>query len=390
MADFHETREADPGSAPRREAEAEAAGPIPTAADEEARKADADANQRRKDFEECRVGEFLPAAMARLHARAEGREKPIALPWTSVAKELGGGLWPGLYVLVGNTGSGKSQWALQVALEAARAGVPVLYVGLELGRLDLVARLVGLVTKKKWSRLYLGTDPAEMREVEDRHGEALAELGRVHFHLAIAPSHGWSYPELDAAATTMREVYPEKKYPSILVVLDFLQLVASPKNAREDLRERIGRAAYTGRAVARERNAAVILVSSTARDNYATLTGEKKDGNAATIPLGQGDPGRLVGLGKESGEVEYAADAALVLARKRWEKGEPAPPVWFAVSKIRARPEDVTGWVPLNFDGGRFEELTAEEREAEHKPEKKKARNGGDDTSKPSRDIFDD
>lgn len=326
---------------------------------------EADAADRRAELDRCRVGEFMPAELARLRERAAGKESPIRLPWPSVERELGGGLWPGCYVLVGNTGSGKSQWALQVALNAADGGVPVLYVGLELGRLDLVARLVGLVSGRKWSRLYLGSRD-ELGDVEAKYAEGLGKLARAPFHLVTAPSHGWDYRQLDAAARGMRSLYPEDRPGArpFLVVLDFLQLVSSPDNAREDLRERIGRAAYAGRSVAREHGAAVLLLSSTAREHYVTLAGEQAGGRKATgakepTPMGKGNPARLVGLGKESGDVEYAADGALVLAAEPW--GSDTPPeggthVWLAVAKIRARPEDATGWAELRFDGGRFAE----------------------------------
>ena len=48
----------------------------------------------------------------------------------------------------------------------------------------------------------------------------------------------------------------------------------------------------------------VLVLSSTARANYAELVNDPSK-----------DPGDLVGLGKESGEIEYAADGVFVLAR---------------------------------------------------------------------------
>ena len=99
------------------------------------------------------VGDLVVEALGRMRRRAQGIEKPIPLPWEHLGERLSGGLWPGCHVLVGNTGTGKSQWALQVVLHAARQGVPCLYVGLELGKVDLVARLLGLMSNKKWSRL---------------------------------------------------------------------------------------------------------------------------------------------------------------------------------------------------------------------------------------------
>jgi replicative DNA helicase len=280
-------------------------------------------------------------------------------------------LWPGLHVLVGNTGSGKSQFALQVAVEAARNGVPVLYVGLELGRVDLVARLLGLLTRRKWSRLYLGAGgPSEFADIRERHGDHLAELAQMPFHLEVCPPMGWSYEELTRKTRALRERYPERTGEDgkpvagsrpMLVVLDFLQIVGSPPGAREDLRERIGRAAYASRAVAREMDAAVILVSSTSRDNYAKVDGDKD--SAKGSGLGEGSPARFVGLGKESGEVEYAADSVLVLCRDTQvaairDGDDTWTPMWLAIAKTRARgdaPEAQRGWVEFRFNGGRFE-----------------------------------
>lgn len=333
----------------------------------------------RAELEASRVGLFVDAALARMEARASGKERPIALPWKPLNDALAGGLWPGLHVLVGNTGSGKSQLALQIAVEAARNDVPVLYVGLELGKVDLVARLLGLMTRRKWSRLYLGSGgPSELGELRDRHPEVFVELGRMPFHLDVCPPMGWSYGELTRKAQALRERYPERRGDDgqpiagsrpMLVVLDFLQLVGSPPEAREDLRERIGRAAYAARAVARDLDAAVILVSSTARDNYARVDGDK-DG-AKGPGLGEGNPARLVGLGKESGEVEYAADSVMVLCRdlgqSAQKEGDDAwSTLWLAIAKTRARgesPEAQKGWVELRFNGGRFEARSAGRRE---------------------------
>jgi replicative DNA helicase len=326
-------------------------------------KLEAERAERLDALKATRVGAFLDAAFDRMMSRAEGRERPIPTPWPSVNTALGGGLWPGLFILVGNTGSGKSQWALQVAVDAARRGTPVLYIGLELGKVDLVARLAGLVTGRRWSRLFLGNgeDPTtELSQV--RKMDAVRELAAMPFHLEMGPPMGWSYDGLAASMATMRELYPELDGPGsrpILVVLDFLQLVSSPEGAREDIRERIGRAAYAGRAVAREYDASVLLVSSTPRENYALLEGREvkgKDGKVVGGPgLGKGNAARLVGLGKESGEVEYAADAVMVLAREEY-----APTTgslcWLAVAKGRA----VTpGWTSMAFDGGRWTERDA-------------------------------
>jgi replicative DNA helicase len=307
------------------------------------------------------LGSFLGDAVAAMERRATGAEKPLPIPHLpSVAEALCGGLWPGMHVLVGNTGSGKSQFALQLSYEAAKQGAPVLYIGLELGRTDLAARMLGLASGKRWSRLYLGEDLGELREIAATHGP---ELERLPWRLEVAPPYGWSYRELEPRVRALVEHYGESQYPP-LVVLDFAQLVASPKDEpTEAVRERIQKAAYAGRAVARECGAAVLMVSSTARANYGKLWGAVDTGSNGKPQSGAkpawGAPAYLVvGMGKESGEVEYSADSVLVLASEPRKDGAPFTRVHLAVAKQRFGPST---WVHgLRFDGGRFKESTSE------------------------------
>jgi len=65
-----------------------------------------------------------------------------------------------------------------------------------------------------------------------------------------------------------------------------------------------------------------------------------------------------VGLGKESGELEFTADVVLALAREpetpeqvSTRKPNEARKVWLAIAKGRGFP---TGWAPLWWDGTRF------------------------------------
>jgi len=170
-------------------------------------------------------------------------------------------------------------------------------------------------------------------------------------HLEVAPPYGWKPDRLRTAVAALCAEHAPDKYPP-LVVLDFLQLVSGDKG--QPLRERIQQAAYEARAVARDYNAAVLVVSSTARDNYGTLGGTPTDGSKKA-PW-KAPAAALVGLGKESGEVEYAADAVLTLVSEPWGTHTPPPEgthVHMAVAKQRA---GTSGWCELRFDGGRFTE----------------------------------
>lgn len=354
---FSRPREPAPPSAPEASAEtspepgAEPAKPEPPPVSEELR----------KELGGNTWGARAKDLAARLGRRVSGEEHPIKTPWLPLDEAMGGGLWSGMHFLVGGTGTGKSQWAMQCAVHAAAHKVPVLYIALELDELGLFARAVSFVSAANdtwlpWSKLYTGRE-----SVPDYAVEALEALP---FHWVVAPPHGWPYSALEPSVRALRALHPEHT-GTVLVVLDFLQLVAGAP--REDLRERIGKAAYQARAVARDLDAAVLVLSSTARQNYnqARVVGaeEDEDGKlrdskgrfAPDLP----NPVELVGLGKESGDVEYAADSVLVLCPQTYPEGEAPPPegkrVHLAIAKLRA---GVPSWVTFGFNGTWFREVT--------------------------------
>lgn len=308
----------------------------------------------------------------RVLARVRGDEKPVATPWESVNARMGGGLWPGMHVLVGGTGSGKSQWAMQTVMHAAAVhGVPSLVLSLELDALGVFARGAAIATgqaveggndtvhRVAWSSFYTGghhrdeARAASMRaDIEAALPVASAALEALPVHWYEAPPHGLSHMHLRAIAGALRELHPEHAGP-VLVVLDFLQLVAGA-DAREDSVTRVSRAAYQCRAIARELGAVVLVLSSTSRDGGATLTTYGK-ALAEAREKDKRPPyaGELVGLGKESGDVEYSADSVMVLVRERVDdvKHQGGDPVHLAVAKLRA---GAPGWCELRFNGTRF------------------------------------
>ncbi len=354
--------------------------PDPAAEEAARREAEARAKEAAK-LEELRVGAFAGEAFDLFERRRDGQDLPVPLPpkWTRVATELRGGLWAGCYVLVGGTGVGKSQWAFEVAYHAVTRDpdpVPVLYVGLELDRAGVVARLTALgmhgrtangdgsPVKVPWSDLYLG-DGAALAAVAGPVGaEVRGKLDAAPFYLVTGEAlGGWSYADLPGLVAGLRARHPTGP---ALVIVDFLQLVGSPPDVREELRERIGKAAYMGRMEARKHGVSVLLLSATARSAYPLFAGEGKVDGGAVQALGTGDPGRFLGTGKESGEVEYSADGVIALCRGSWKAPDtlnpnpPPPAVWLAVAKSRTgRARGCTGWAELRFDGTSFAEPAA-------------------------------
>ena len=314
-----------------------------------------------------RVSSLLSATYARLQRRADGDEPAIELPH-GIAEVYQDGLRFGMHMLVGGTGTGKSQIALAMALDAARSGTPVLYVALELDGLQIVTRLAMLAAGQgMWSGVYLGNGSAEDRAHFANGMEVLRDLP---IHVVEAPPSAYSPADLRRDVEAVRALYPEPTTGArpMLVVVDFVQIMGG--EGREELRERIGRAGYACRALARDHNAAMLVLSSSARENY------KADGALSNIATAAdlGDdgvvrkPSVLVGLGKESGDLEFSADSVSVLAKV-------GPHIVIAAGKARA---GVTRWCALTFDGTHVAEGSRADvlAAAEESPKPPKASNG--------------
>lgn len=340
------------------------------------------------------LAERVSSSLAVMVRRAHGEEKPIPSRWERVNAKLRGGFWPGLYTLTSASGMGKTQWAVDVALHAAETFLKqhqeggttapdrVAYIALELGDLDIMARIWGLMASNLVTDMrakghldmeiretgMLGTRWSDMFFGRDGTGKALSaaalariatdfapRLAALPLHIETANAIGWSYVDL-------RRVAADHK--PRLIVLDYAQLVSSPPDAkrREELRETIGNVAKAARDLARQPGGpAILALSSTARANYGALdgTGDADDmEKGKRRPLGKGDPARLIGLGKESGELEFTADCVLVLGQNPEAEGSETPPgspreTWLGVAKGRGF---ARSWVRMMFDGSRFEE----------------------------------
>jgi replicative DNA helicase len=332
-------------------------------------------------FEEPRaLASVLDGALERMERRARGDERPVPLPWSNVSAALGGGLWGGtLATLVGDTGTGKTQFALQAALHAAEAGVPVCYVAPDSGTDQMVARIVSFKARRKWSDLYAGRSGGEVIEqVRAAHAAAMKDLP---FHV-VGGGNGRTAPRTREIAEWMRRKYPQPQPGArpFLLVLDFVQILGGARE-KDDIGEMMAGAARDARQVARDLDAAVLLVSTTSR--------EMRPGGDETIgihrdrrqpsSLGRGNPARLVRGGKETGDVERESDAVLVLAQEPWKSSRPSGKwtrVWCAVAKNRS---GARAWCALRFNGTCFDVDREAVAEAEPGPSDEDDRTGAEE-----------
>jgi replicative DNA helicase len=314
------------------------------------------------------IGSKIESVLAQLRRRRDGQEKPIQTPWSDLNEQLGGGWWPGVHVLISGTGAGKSQLVIEAGTDAAAEGRAVIgYAALELDDVGILSRVAARLAMRdnralSWSAVSRG----EVNPDDDVMVRAFQRMSNLPFHLDTGSTVGWSVSNLETMARSLREANPGKP---LLLVVDFLQLVAGDRDSREDARSRIGRVAYQARGLARDLQAAIVLVSSTARQNYNLFAndsgfppaGLRLDGTRRSIL----SPDMLVGLGKETGEIEYAADSVTVMGRIPRDRFPSGPdgfgPVLLATAKLRAGPPS---WCVLGSNGQTFRPWSAEENQA--------------------------
>jgi len=316
-------------------------------------------------------------AMELIARRVSGDEAPIPLPFTDLAAQFGGGLWPGLPFVTSTTGTGKTALALQIARCAALKGSEVLYVPLELDAPQLAIRMISDTLWDEWRAKPQGEAPPSWSDAyegrmstttgtaaghaalfNDRWRARFESVTIDHFNVIEATPGSWDAMTLEAELDSVLASGSVPKHPPLIVV-DFLQLVGPLGGAdggKQDARERIGLVAYHLRDLARRRGVAVLVISSTARTNYGQFYGEKSKDKAPRVRFNDATPRTidqgylLEGSGKESGEVEYAADSVSALLRA------PDGQSIFATVKGRSRGPNRPQWCALRFEGGRFVE----------------------------------
>ena len=280
---------------------------------------------------------------------------PVPAPWADVRLMTDSGLRPGFHVLVGGTGSGKTTLALQWAIHAAKQGHPVAYVALELGAEEVALRLAALHKKLDWAKARW--NPAEYTTDNDLHDEQGQPLP---IHILAPQAYDWDPAELRTLPDRLRVTYPDCLKPPF-IVLDYLQLLGSVRDEtgrKLDLRESIGRASAAATAIAVSNRAVVLALSTTARANYGVLRSVVRLGGLRFKVGKNGHAYRnvynaeqLVGLGKESGEIEASATTVMVMGKVNVSRADwPALRV-LVQGKSRHQAEPSFALLALGADG---------------------------------------
>lgn len=218
-------------------------------------------------------------------------------------RALDGGLPMGGLVTLGAISStGKTTLALQIADTIAASGRPTIFVTVEQGRHELVAKSISRLmrTLHKEGKPYttassLSIRSAERREAWDENTKKAFRGACARYAIDIAPH--LRIMETDRQPTTLdiaraAEIVAEHEGRPPVLFVDYLQLLA-PADARMTEKQAVDRNVMDLRHIARDMGTCVFAISSLNRASYSgTVTLEAF---------------------KESGAIEYSADVLIGL-----------------------------------------------------------------------------
>jgi len=237
---------------------------------------------QRNDFANDYIDDFRQAIV---HA---SEKRVMGTGFKGLDEKLGGGLYPGLYVIGAISSLGKTTLVLQIADNVALDGDDVLFFSLEMGRHELISRSVSrelhtLNPRNKYSARGIrhGTCPIELL---DKGLDSYKGIGR---NVAIAEGN------FDLGVKEIRERVEQNirirgKKP--LVVVDYLQIL-KPLNQRMNDKQANDYNISELKRISRDYDIPIIAISSLNRMNYTSAIGYESF--------------------KETGAIEYSADVVL-------------------------------------------------------------------------------
>ena len=205
------------------------------------------------------------------------------------------GLTEGLFILAGAPSTGKTSLAKQIADQVAEAEeVPVMFWTFEQSKEELriksLSRLAEVDSRNLANGLWKVAEADLIRRADEKYrakpgrhltiieGERSDALGRIRASAVLAKHRAGGKP--------------------VFIVIDYLQIIPAEADAPDNLREKIDATLSELRRMARDLKSPILVISSMNRASY-----------------GDGKQRPTMSSMKESGGIEYSADAVIALWR---------------------------------------------------------------------------
>lgn len=246
--------------------------------------------------------------------------------------QLTGGTCPGeLCIVAARPGNGKSSYAMQVSKRAAERGQGVLFVSLEMTRLELVARVICGMTDVSASDIRSGNLTRDQwREIN----EASRDLQPLPLTIADPPSATINQ------ICGMAKLHKASRKPLELLVIDYVGLIRSTSKAQNDW-EKMAEITASVKRLAKELKVPVLLL---AQLNREADHGEPKLSNLARSASLEQDADQVLFLHRER---ENENDFNLIVAKNRHGESHRKVPVTF--NEQHTRFEDRQSVTPTRY-----------------------------------------
>ncbi len=251
-----------------------------------------------------RINSLLDEWDADADARAEARKtgQPLG-PMTGLVRldaALGSALEPGLHQLHGNTGVGKTAFALQVA---ASCGCPCLYVSCEMRALELLRRITARVTSTFLGKFKSGElAPEQSRLLVRQAAKATPALALLD--ATVAPASAKLIGDRAVLNKVTSSGDNADAPPHHLIIIDSLNSWAEGAYPGVPEYEQLNTALAALREVAALLACPILII------NERNRSGMEKGG---------------VNSGAGSRKIEYGAESVLDLDREKDKEGKPLP-----------------------------------------------------------------
>ncbi len=168
-------------------------------------------------------------------------------------RDVLGGLRAGtLVVVAAPTGAGKTSLAVQIACASATGGYPVAFFSLEMGEIQLAARVASHLLRVDTSILYKGVREALPEDFRERVAALAGQPLPIYFS-----DRGWDVVQLEGSV-----LHFLAKHGTRLVIVDYLQKVGVPLSRRSDTREfEVGEVARNLKRMAVQQGICVVALS---------------------------------------------------------------------------------------------------------------------------------
>lgn len=243
----------------------------------------------------------------------------IASGFAELDKVLGGGFYPGLYIMGAISSLGKTTLALQIADNVAQAGNDVIIFSMEMSRNELMAKTLSRLTfiqtveegkESKYAKTVRGITEGkrypfysdyEKKLIMDAANSYNEYAGNIFIHEGLG----------DIGVTELRttvEAHIARTGKAPFVMIDYLQILA-PYDPRSTDKQNTDKAVLELKRLSRDSGIPVLAISSFNRENYSQSVS-------------------MVSF-KESGAIEYSSDVLIGLQFRKqrdidaWNKDNP-------------------------------------------------------------------